>query len=193
MRVKRAVAQLNLSDRLHTRRTLHPMKPQTQLPTEHRIARLAAWAIAVLVWLLTGAVAHTTHRRRLQNVTLQEARCFIRRLVIIRAAQILPSRPGARRRLSDAPSGFRRRTHVRFSERRIAGVWLRRRLAHNGGFAEQIAHLLELLRNWRALGVELARRRRKRLTRLYSIVPASPPAVRCSVAPPLSLSFIDSS
>jgi hypothetical protein len=139
------------------------MKPQSDLPTEHRLARLVAWTMAVIAWFMLGAPAHTERRRRLARATIGDIQRFARSLIIIRAAQLLPMR-------APRPRYGRRPPH--FSERRIAGAWLRRRLITRGSFAEQLVHLLETLRDWRALGAELAHRRRKRLTRLTSISPA---------------------
>lgn len=156
------------------------MKPRHTLRSnEHRLARLVAWTAAVLAWLILGAPAFTTAQRRrrarLAHVSAERFAHLVRDLIIIRAAQLM-SAPLHRRRPDFTPAGFARRRTTHAPRRAIAGVWLRRRLKVRGGFTDKLVHLLGVLRDYRALGAQLAARRRKRLTRRTPIIMTRPAA-----------------
>jgi hypothetical protein len=121
--------------------------------------------MALLAWFAFGVLITRRHRKRQVGIaTLRQA---VRNIILIRAAQLLAP-PAARVSRNVAPASFRywRR---RASLRVITGVWLRRRLNTHGDFRAQVQHLLDALRNWRALAAELAVCRRRGLTRLVSI------------------------
>jgi hypothetical protein len=168
------------------------MKPnKTSLPTEYRLARLAAWALAVIAWLLhcpglPRTAADRRHQRRYAHVTIRKLQRFIAHLIIFHALQFLPVRPGPRRRLNHARAGFQRRIRPRLTLRRVGGVWMRPRLAVSGSFAEQLAQLAARLRDWRKLGAAFARHRAKGLARLCPIIIVRAPhdQVRTLAAPP---------
>lgn len=149
------------------------MRHQRSRPiSEHRLARLIAWLGALLAWLALGACTQERHRHR--NVGVGKLRHAVRAIIIVRAAALFTQRlnrfirPGV-------PLSTRARGR-RASQRAIAGAWLRRRLIARGGFIAQVTHLLNALRDWRALGAALARHRRFGLTQLNALTPARTPA-----------------
>jgi hypothetical protein len=159
---------------------------------EHRLARAAAWAMAVFVWLIAGMPNHTSagkrHHKRYAGVRIAQLRAFVRNVVLIRAAQLVKPLPLHRFR-NYAPAGFRR-GHACQTLRRIAGGWLRRRLNCSGS----LVRLLGALRQWRRPGAELARRHRKRrLTRLCPMLIVRPPASLIRSMAALAPAYADSS
>ena len=153
---------------------MHPPPPISN----HRLARLALWLLALLAWFACGRIG-ARHRRRYSEVSLEKIEHAARNLIIIRAAHLLPPRKRAVRRAPSKPA--------RTSLRAVAGVWLRRRLRTEGDLVTRARHLLGVLREWRALAAELAHRRSKGLTRLAPITvrsePAAPICVRAFSAP----------
>lgn len=153
---------------------MHPPPPISN----HRLARLALWLLAMLAWFACGAIGER-HRRRYGEVSLVKIERAARNLIIIHAADLLPPRKRTARRYHARP--------MRTSLRAIAGVWLRRRLRTKGDLVTRARHLLAVLRDWRALAAELAHRRSKGLTRLAPITvrsePAPPICVRAFSAP----------
>ncbi len=175
------------------------MKPQhPPLPPEHRLARLAAWALAVIAWLLRcpgvpRTAADRRHHRRYAHVTIRKLQRFIAHLIIDHGLSFLPVRPGARRRLNHARAGFKRRIRPHLTLRRVGGTWMRRRLAVSGSFAEQLAQLAAILRDWRKLGAAFARHRASGLARLCPIIIARPPHHRVRTLAALPVFAADSS
>jgi hypothetical protein len=148
--------------------------------SNHRLARLALWLLALLAWFACGAIAE--RHRRYGEVRIEKLERAVRNLIIIHAAQLLP--PRKRRAL---------RHHVkppRISLRAVAGAWLRRHLRTEGDFISRAQRLLAVLRTWRALAAKLAHRRRAGLTRLFPILlkpeRASPICALASLTPPLA-------
>lgn len=165
------------------------------LLTDHRLARLAAWLMAVLAWFALGAplrsVAQRRHYERYGNVDLHKLRRAVRGIILIRAARFMPARAPLVQR-DYAPRGFRRRS-PRVTCGGAAGAWLRRRLRTHGSLARQALHLLSVLRRYRALGAELACRRRKGLTRLGPILMIAAFADPAPVGPFAPTAFSDTS
>jgi hypothetical protein len=148
------------------------------LISNHRLARLALWLLALLAWFVCGRVGER-QRRRDGEVSLEKIEHAVRNLIIIRASHLLgPRKPMKRRHLVRPP---------RVSLRAVAGSWLRRRLRTKGDLIGRAQRLLAVLRSWRTLAAELAERRCKGLTRLSAISPkpanAAPMPARAALAP----------
>jgi hypothetical protein len=109
----------------------------------------------------------------------------------MRAAQLhVPRKQQAWRDF--AKSGFRRRKNC-WSPRGIAGAHLRRRLHARGGLFGQAKHLINILRQFHTLAVELAARRRLGLTRLSPIIIAASQSERVAILCGSAPAAIDSS
>lgn len=146
---------------------MHPPPPISN----HRLARLALWLLALLAWFACGCIGER-HRRRYGQVSIEKLEGAVRNLILIHAAHLLPARK------RKAPRHHIKHRHVRL--RAVAGSWLRRRLRTEGNLITRAQHLLGVLRTYRALAAILAQRRRKGLTRLLPILP------RPAVATPIS-------
>lgn len=160
--------------------------PHTRTITPHRLARLTAWLLALLVWFACGGAGPARHHRRYGHTSIETLRAAVRAVILIHAASLLPKHTQRRPRNS-ARSGMNWR-HNPMTLRAVAGSCLRRRLCARGSFVTQVQRLLDALRQWRKLGAALARRLPKRLTRLIKLIPACPPAerVRAHLAPALA-------
>ncbi len=162
---------------------------QTQRPrtiTPHRLARLTAWLLALLVWFACGGRGPARHQRRYGQTRIETLRAAVRAIILIHAASLLSKRVQRRPR-NGARSGTTWR-HNRTRLRAVAGAWLRRRLYARGAFVTQVKVLLAALRQWRKLGAAIARRLPKGLTRLIKFIPACPSTerVRAHLAPALA-------
>jgi hypothetical protein len=112
----------------------------------------------MLAWFALGGQGNDRQRRR-AAISFDKIERAVRNVIIIRAAQLMaPRKFKPQRRHAQRPP--------RLSLRAIGGAWLRRRLRTHGDLIRRTAQLLAALRNWRALGAELARRRARGLTRL---------------------------
>lgn len=151
------------------------MSSPPPLISNHRLARLAVWLLALLAWFSLGGQGSDRQRRR-ANITFDRIERAVRDLILIHAAQLLPPRKAAPRR-HHAPRAPRMRL------RAVGGVWLRQRLRTRGDLVSRAAQLLAALRNWRKLAAALARRRAAGLTRLARAWFAADRAVqRCAPA-----------
>lgn len=144
--------------------------------SNHRLARLALWLLAVLAWFVLG----DSHHQRRAGVTFAKIERAVRDLIVIRAAQVLgPRRTKPRRHHGRKPP--------RISQRAVGGSWLRRRLRIRGDIVARAAKLISAIRNWRALAAQLARRRAAGLTRLaaawLAVAGAAPALVPAPAAP----------
>jgi len=128
--------------------------------SNHRLARLALWLLALLAWFALGGQGGERQRRR-ANISFDKIERAVRDLILIRAAQLLPPRKSKPRR-------HHALTPLRVRLRAVGGSWLRRRLSTRGDLITRAAQLLAALRNWRELAAKLARRRAVGLTRLVS-------------------------
>lgn len=137
--------------------------------SNHRLARLALWLLALVAWFALGGQRSERQRRR-ANISFDKVERAVRDLILIRAAQLLPPRKAKPRR-HNAPKP----PPVRL--RAAGGVWLRRRLSKRGDLVTRAAQLLAALRNWRELAAALARRRAAGLTRLVRSWFACDPAI----------------
>ena len=142
------------------------MQSHRPISNQHRLQRLALWALAVLVWieaiLFGGREIEWRHwRQRRDLLTLPGLTHLVGKLLLERARQI--ARPRRRpfrvwRRGQDL-----RRAHLL---RSALGARFRRALKHKDT-RTWIAHLIAVLRNLDAYAAGLARRLRKGLTRLW--------------------------
>lgn len=134
------------------------MSSPPPLISNHRLARLALWLLALLAWFSLGGQGSDRQRRR-ANISFDKIERAVRDLILIRAAQLLPPRKAKPRR-HHAPCAPRIRL------RAVGGVWLRQRLRTRGDLVSRAAQLLAALRNWRKLAASLARRLAAGFTRL---------------------------
>jgi len=176
------------------------MNKPIRLYSPHRFARLIAWAQAMLAWaalVLFSAVAPINRRhirQRYHALSLDCVERVVRRLAMLRAAEIAHLRTGPRRLPRNAaPDGFRRRTTPEALRRAIAGSRFRKALKHR-----------DIAERWRRLSAALADidafarrylvpRAMRRLTRLFPVLmdaPAAEPLVSLALSP---ASAIDSS
>jgi len=167
---------------------------QSNLCTEHRLARLAAWARLMLGWIamLMFSAGFKPNRRRLHrygDLSVHRLARMVRNLIIIRACQTAPPptlRPPPRRNF--APTGFARRLHPRGFLRACAGSRLRRALRARDP-ATRISLLLGALCNLDAMATLVKRR----LTRLRPVLPTRPPHDACRTLAALAPYATDSS
>jgi len=177
------------------------MTPIRSTPiTKHRLARLIAWALAMLAWIGAMLFADTSARpnrrhirRRYSQLSLQPMARMVARLIFLRATQLIPM-PALRRRsirVSAAP-GFRKRVQPRQLVRSAIGAAVRKSLRHRD-LRTRLAILLNALANIDALAAKLTRRLRRRFTRLAALTVACPPhdSVRWIAMP--APAFADSS
>lgn len=133
----------------------------------HRQSRLIAWALAMLLWLRSVLNISRRHlRQRGAFFTLDRLARLITNLIVIRAAEIAGNRTPRRRLFRDRGVDLRRR-HFR---RSVIGARLRRALKHRD-FDTRIAILIRALRDLEPLAARLAKRMRRRNTKLWAIVP----------------------
>lgn len=158
----------------------------------HRIARLIAWLRAMLAWaasvLFADAAPSRRHiRQRYGFLALDPLARLVRDLAIVRAADLthLRARPRFRGVRNASAQGFHRRTTRGAWKRAIAGSRLRNALKHRDP-AQRIQLLLAAIADIDAFALRyLARRAKRRLTRLLPILMfAPPPALFVSRAAP---------
>jgi hypothetical protein len=142
--------------------------------TEHKLARLAAWA---LLWL-AKYVVFLVHGGDEAKQHLHSMSRMVGWLVVHRAARLVARRAPQRRHYPpSAAAGFRkRRAKYRKSTLRayIGGALHRELRARNPG--EVFAKLVNALRNLDAHARTVAQRLARRISRLCPILPAQPPA-----------------
>lgn len=161
--------------------------------SKHARARLIVWARAMLMWLgaaLAGAIAlKPRHRRqRLDVRSPAHLTLLVKRLMISRAADL--ARLRAPKRFATA---YRGRTIARAGLiRALIGSQVRRTLKRRDIF-KQICALIAALRQLDRYAAHLAKRMRRRLTRLAPILAApsdaTPPGSRMAA----QTAFADSS
>lgn len=161
------------------------MSSPPPLISNHRLARLALWLLALLAWFVLGGQGSDRQRRRV-DISFVRIERAVRDLILIRAAQLLPLRKSKPRR-HHAPKP----TPVRL--RAVGGVWLRQRLSTRGDLVSRAAQLLAALRNWRKLAASLARRRAAGFTRLVRTWFAADRAIQRCVPAAISVHAADTS
>lgn len=145
-------------------------RPKPRL-SPHRRARIIAWALAMLLWLravLDGVhvMSRRQRRRRGGFFCLDHLARLTTDLIAIRAAEIAGNRAPRKRLFRDRGVDLKRR-HFR---RSVIGSRLRRALKHRD-FDTRIAILIHALRDIEPLATRLARRMRRRVTKLWAILP----------------------
>jgi len=151
------------------------------LITQHRLKRLSAWAMLMLVWMAQVFFAEAAppakrrylrqrYRRNLDDM----ARC-IYALIIVRAGQLLKPRPRAGRLAHfSAPAGFAYRQAGRQWLRTMIGSALRKRLYARNPLL-RVARLLAAVRDLEAFAAHVANRLRRGLGRAIPLVVTRPP------------------
>ena len=147
------------------------MSSPPPLISNHRLARLALWLLAMLAWFVLGGQGNDRQRRRAE-ISFDKIERAVRNVIIIGAARLMPPRKSRRHHVRKAP---------RIRLRAIAGVWLRRRLRTRGDLIARATQLLAALRTWRELAAALAQRRSKGLTRLAPVLPRTERAAPVSI------------
>lgn len=158
--------------------------------TRHRHRRLVLWTLAMLAWIasivLGGMRTDARRLRQRGDVSLDWLRRWVMKLVVVRAGEI--ARPRARR-----PRFWRgrdqRRSHL---FRALIGSAFRRALRHRD-IAERVRRMTHVLRNLDAYADRIAKRMRRRLTRLWPIAARPAPATALADAALPRDGFADSS
>jgi hypothetical protein len=151
------------------------MNSHRPLLNQHRVRRLALWTLAVLSWIATMLFSDRAialrHAQRFDLISLPWLTKVVAQLLIIRAGQLARLRPHKRilywRRGRDL-----RRAHL---FRSTLGSRLRRALRHKD-VRVWIANLIAILRTLDTYAAPLAKRLRRRLTRLLRLFPPIAPA-----------------
>lgn len=141
--------------------------------TKHRLARLIAWAGAMLAWIGVMLFAPAPPRARRRHIrcrygllSLDAMARMVRNLIICRMHRARRPRRRANPPWRDfAPAGFVRRTRPRQLVRAFAGADLRRRLRHRDPRG-RLGLLIAALADIDAFAARLARRR---LTRIFGL------------------------
>jgi hypothetical protein len=155
---------------------------QTPRPylTQHRRRRLVLWALAMLTWvasLFAGRAPTRRHLAQRGDVSLHGLAMMVKRLILVRAAEIAGMRRG-RLRFFKHGRDLRRRHMLRS----VFGSRLRRALDHRDP-GKRIAILIEALTRLDAWAARFAKRLRCGFGRLFSVAPAPPPAAFIPGAP----------
>jgi hypothetical protein len=166
--------------------------------SQHRIARLVAWALAMLYWVagvlfVEGVGGRRRLRQRGSYLWLDRLARFTCRLAIIRAVEITGIRPRPRVVRNTAPAGFRRRIVRRTPLRACIGACLRKALKQ-GDLAARVGFLAAALADIDAFARRyLTARALRRLTKLCATVLFAPPAAVLLGSPAPSPACADSS
>jgi hypothetical protein len=174
------------------------MRKPVRFLKPHRIARLTAWALAMLAWIARfwfGADALNARRlnRRVRFLSLHRLTRLTCCLAIIRAVEITGIRARKRTIRNTARRGFRRRTASHVPTRACVGARLRKAL-RRGDFAERIRFLTIALSDIDAFTRRyLVPRALRGLTRLCAVVLFAPPAAAIPAQPAFAPICADSS
>ena len=169
------------------------MTKPPHLINPHRFARLIAWAQAMLGWaaLMLFTDATTLNRRHIRQrycfLSFDRIERIVRKLAIVRAAQLahLRMRPRPAVRNAAAP-GFRRRIVRGGLWRAIGGSRLRRALKHKDP-AKRLQRLIAALADIDAFTRRyMLARARRRLTRLCAVLMVAPSPDRILLGPSAS-------
>jgi hypothetical protein len=162
--------------------------------TQHRLARLIAWAQMMLLWIgaalfFPAARAATgRHIRRRNSLLSLDRMAHMTACLILTRACALARRPRPLRhrrpQLDYAPAGFAKRTRERHFVRSAIGSKLRGKLRHRD-LGARLSILMHALADIDAYARELLPRLNRRFTRLLAIIPVRPPHhdVRDAAAP----------
>ena len=168
---------------------MHTYRP---ILTQHRVRRLALWALAMLQWIAAivfsdrqVSVRHI--KQRADAICLHALTRLVGNLIIARALLIVRPR---RRLLNFWRHG--RNLHLAHFRRSLYGSKLRRAL-NDKDLARHIAKLIAVLRNLEAHARRLAHCIRHRRRRLWRAQPAIAPAAAIFGAPAKLPALADSS
>jgi hypothetical protein len=174
------------------------MHKPTRLLTDHRRARLIAWALAMLAWIASVLFAERAPsrrhiRQRYALISLHPLARFVCKLAAIRAVELAGLRKRQRSVRNAAPAGFRRRIILRPPMRAIVGARLRKAF-NRGDLHARIQFLRAALSDIDAFARRhLVPRALRRLTKLCAIVMTVPRADAILGPPAPSPACADSS
>jgi hypothetical protein len=174
------------------------MRKPARFLKPHCIARLTAWALAMLAWVARfwfGADALNGRRfhQRARFLSLHRLTRLTCCLAIVRAVEITGIRARQRTIRNAAPAGFRRRTAPHVPIRACLGARLRKALKR-GGLAERIRFLTAALADLDAFTRHyVVPRALRRLTKLCAVVITAPPAAAVLGLPASPPALADSS
>lgn len=163
-----------------------------------RLARLIAWAVAMLVWVGDALLGEgAPNRRRLRQrgrfLSLDRLARFTCWLALIRAVEIAGIRWRGRVVRNTAPAGFRRRTVPCAQTRACIGARLRKAM-RSGDPAARMRFITAALADIDAFARRhLVARVLRRLTKRCAVVLFAPPAAALLGAPALPPACADSS
>jgi len=161
--------------------------------TQHRRRRLVLWALAMLTWLASVLFAgqDVTARQfaqRHRKMSLAGLKHMVMKLLLTRAVELARLRRPKRYRLFLHGRALKRRHIIRS----VIGSRFRRLLTRKA-LHERIAVLIDALRRFDHYASLLAKRLKRRLTRLFAIAPAPLPAITLPGAPAPSPARTDTS
>ena len=164
----------------------------------HRLARLTAWALAMLAWVAHALFGDgVASRRRLRQrgwfFSLDRLARLTCKLALIRAVEIAGLRSRHRVVRNAAPAGFRRRVAPRAIVRACIGARLRK-AAKRGDLAARIRFLAAALADIDAFARRyLLAPARRRLSKLCAVVLIAPSAATIAAPPAFAPAAADSS
>jgi hypothetical protein len=165
-------------------------RPNRFLTTPHQRRRIVLWALVVLAWIaavLSGRRITARQVRQRGDLSLARLTRTAICLLILRAAEFTPRRPG--KPLYWKYGGDLRRAHL---IRSVAGSRLRRVL-RGRDLATRVARLMGVLRELDRHARHLAKRLGHRMTRLYAIVAAPMAPATIPAMPAFAPALADSS
>lgn len=147
--------------------------PRRSYLTQHRRQRLVLWALAMLAWIASVVAGMKPRRRHLDqrgDISLDWLAGLAKRLILIRAADMIAARP---RR----PDFFKhgRDLHRRHFMRSAFGSALRRALKHRDP-VQRIVILISAVTHLDAWAARFTKRLHRGFSRLWAIAPAPTPA-----------------
>lgn len=147
--------------------------------SEHRIARLNAWALLMLGWLGEMLFSNATprqrrHLRRYRFAPLNGLARLVGSLIVFRAVNVMRPRAVNMTRRDFSRPGFARRMRVQIKLRTIVSARFYKRLRQRD-FTARMALLIDALDNLDAYAARIMPRLRRRLTRLRPLRATRPP------------------
>lgn len=158
---------------------MHKRKP---LLTRHRRQRYILWALAMLQWIaavISGTTIGARQMHQRGDISLAGLTRMVLQLAVIRAAEL--ARPRSRTATFFKRGRDLRRRHLL---RSVIGSRLRRSLKHRT-LGVRVARLIAVLRDLDSFAHALAKRFRRRLTRLWPVmaIPARADVIHGPPAP----------
>ncbi|MEQ1820325.1 MAG: hypothetical protein ABL871_17120 [Terricaulis sp.] len=147
--------------------------------SQHRLKRVVAWAILLLIW--TTQFLFTATRTRARHVDqrwlgLDRLAQLVIAILSVRAVELVPIHRRPRRHTDrfNTRAGFKRRNAPASQIRAILGARLRKQLYARDPF-KRIGLLLNVLRNLDVFASRIGVRARRGLNRLRAITAVRPP------------------